>query len=87
MHGGAPAGHGGFDFKTFIITGRRTMEKLLTVKELSEYLRLTEVTIWKYAQAGKLPGFKIGRCWRFYKSTIDAALKCSDSSVLLDRVI
>jgi len=57
------------------------MEKLLTVKELSEYLRVTEVTIWKYAQEGKLPGFKIGRCWRFSKTIIDEVLQCGDTAV------
>ncbi len=58
------------------------MEKLLTVKELCEYLRLTEVTIWKYAKEGKLPAFKIGRCWKFSKRVIDEVLQCSDPSVL-----
>ena len=58
------------------------MERLLTVQELSDYLSLTTVTIWKYAKEGKLPAFKIGRCWRFSKRIIDEALQCSDAAAL-----
>lgn len=58
------------------------MEKLLTVAELSEYLSLTKVTIWKYAKEGKLPAFNIGRCWKFSKRIIDEVLQCSDQAVL-----
>jgi excisionase family DNA binding protein len=58
------------------------MEKLLTVQELSDYLRLAKVTIWKYAKEGKLPAFKVGKHWRFSKSIIDEVLQCSDPSLL-----
>jgi PTS system nitrogen regulatory IIA component len=58
------------------------MEKLLTVTELSEYLRLNKVSIWKYAKEGKLPAFKIGRCWRFSKRIIDEVLQYKDPAVL-----
>jgi len=49
--------------------------KILTTKELAEYLKLTEVTIYKYANEGKIPGFKIGSRWRFDKDQIDNFLK------------
>ena len=49
--------------------------KILTTKELAEYLKLTEVTIYKYATEGKIPGFKIGSRWRFEKDKIDNLLK------------
>ena len=50
------------------------MGKILTTKELAEYLKLTEVTIYKYANEGKIPGFKIGSRWRFDKDKIDDLL-------------
>jgi excisionase family DNA binding protein len=50
------------------------MEYILTLKELSEYLRLTPTTVWKYANEGKIPGFRVGRSWRFYKNRIDSLL-------------
>ena len=41
------------------------MEKLMTAKELSQFLKLTESTIYKLASNGEIPGFKIGDSWRF----------------------
>lgn len=48
-----------------------TRPTLMTIDELAKYLRMKKVTIYKHAQAGKLPGFKVGSSWRFKKSTID----------------
>ena len=53
------------------------MEPVLTLKEPSEYLRLTRTTVWKYANEGKIPGFRIGRRWRFHKNQIDTLLNNS----------
>jgi len=44
---------------------------LMTIDELAKYLRMKKVTIYKHAQDGKLPGFKVGSKWRFKKVTID----------------
>ena len=43
----------------------------MTVDEVAKYLRMKKVTIYKHAQDGKLPGFKVGSKWRFKKVTID----------------
>ena len=51
------------------------MAKLLNTKELAEYLKLTEVTIYKYAKEGKIPGVKVGSRWRFDKDHIDEFLR------------
>ena len=48
--------------------------QILTVKELCEYLKLTEITIYKYAKEGKIPAFRVGNRWRFDKYKIDAML-------------
>ena len=50
------------------------MGQILTAKELAEYLKLTEVTVYKYANEGKIPGFKVGSRWRFDKDKIDELL-------------
>ncbi len=44
---------------------------ILTIKEVAEYLRLTEKTAYRLASEGKIPGFKVGGSWRFRKSEID----------------
>ncbi len=46
-------------------------ETLLTLDELSEYLQVSKSTLYKLVQAGKVPGTKIGKHWRFRKVTID----------------
>ena len=41
------------------------MGEIVTAKELASYLNLKESTVQRLASQGKLPGTKIGRCWRF----------------------
>ena len=47
---------------------------ILTIDELSDYLRMPKSTLYKLAQEGGLPCQKIGRHWRFYKEAIDTWL-------------
>ena len=46
--------------------------KILTMDELSAYLRISKSTLYKLAVEGKLPGQKVGKRWRFHKGAIDA---------------
>jgi excisionase family DNA binding protein len=59
--------------------------KILTTKELAEYLKLTEVTIYKYANEGKIPGFKIGSRWRFDKDKIDDLLNNENGDMVQEH--
>lgn len=45
-------------------------ENILTVRELASYLRLTETTVCNLAASGELPGFKIGKSWRFDRGEV-----------------
>lgn len=47
-------------------------EQILTIKEVADFLKLTEKTAYRLAAEGKLPGFKVGGSWRFKQSDIDA---------------
>jgi excisionase family DNA binding protein len=38
--------------------------EIMTVTEVAEYLKISEVTTYKLVQAGTIPGFKVGRHWR-----------------------
>ena len=49
----------------------QTKPSLMTIDELAKYLRMKKVTIYKHAQEGKIPGFKVGSKWRFKKATIE----------------
>ena len=44
---------------------------VMTIKEVSEYLKLNEKTAYRLSSEGKIPGFKVGGSWRFRKSEID----------------
>jgi excisionase family DNA binding protein len=41
---------------------------ILTIKEVAEYLKVTERTIYRLAAAKKIPAFKVGGTWRFRAS-------------------
>lgn len=45
--------------------------QIMTIKEVSEYLKLAEKTAYRLASQGKIPAFKIGGSWRFDKTDID----------------
>jgi excisionase family DNA binding protein len=45
--------------------------KIMNIKEVAEYLGVHSTTIYKYAQQGRIPAFKIGSDWRFTKKHID----------------
>jgi len=44
---------------------------LLTTKELSEYLQLDRMTIYKLLKSGDIPANRVGHQWRFFRSDID----------------
>ena len=44
---------------------------ILTLKEVSEYLKVTERTIYRLAASRKIPAFKVGGSWRFSRADID----------------
>ena len=49
-------------------------EELLTVEEVADYLHVNRYTIYRFIAQKKLPAFKVGNQWRFYRMTIDAWL-------------
>lgn len=55
---------------------------VLTIDELSVYLKVPKSTLYKLAQEHRVPGQKVGRHWRFRKARIDRWLDTSESNVL-----
>ncbi len=49
----------------------RIADEIMTIEELSNYLKIPRSTLYKLVQSGKLPGQKIGKQWRFGKKSID----------------
>ncbi|PIP41466.1 DNA-binding protein [Candidatus Desantisbacteria bacterium CG_4_9_14_3_um_filter_40_11] len=41
-----------------------------SVKQVAQYLQVNERTIYKLAQKGKIPCFRVADTWRFWKRKI-----------------
>jgi PTS system nitrogen regulatory IIA component len=46
-------------------------DSILTIDEVAAYLRVSERTVYDWAQKGEIPAGKIGTVWRFKKSEIE----------------
>ncbi|MDR0878623.1 MAG: PTS sugar transporter subunit IIA [Treponema sp.] len=46
-------------------------DDILTIEEVAKYLRVSERTVYDWAQKGDIPSGKIGTVWRFKKSEIE----------------
>jgi len=46
--------------------------EIMTIEEVAEYLRVSERTVYDWAQKGQLPGGKLGTTWRFKRSDIES---------------
>lgn len=45
--------------------------EILTIREVADYLKVTERTIYRLAGGKKIPAFKVGGTWRFSRAEID----------------
>ena len=46
--------------------------EILTIEEVADYLRVSERTVYEWAQKGEIPAGKIGTVWRFKKNDLEA---------------
>ena len=47
------------------ITSIDVKAKVLTLKEVSDYLRVSRVTIYRMLRRGEIPAFRVAGNWRF----------------------
>jgi len=52
----------------------KVKDKLLAIKEVADYLRVSERSVLRYIEAGRLKAIKIG-WWRVKQSDLDMFLK------------
>jgi len=50
--------------------GLDNLPDIITVKQLSEFLRISDQTIIRALKSGALKGFKVGRDWRIEKECV-----------------
>lgn len=46
-------------------------DPILTIKDVADYLKVNERTIYRLAASAELPGFKVGNSWRFKQSELE----------------
>jgi len=46
-------------------------EEVFTIQTLADFLQIDEKTVYRMAQGGELPSFKVRRQWRFKRADID----------------
>ena len=61
---------------------------ILTVREVADYLRLSEAKVYRLAKEHRLPAIRIGKSWRFRRDLLDEWLsQCTESGMEADRPI
>jgi len=56
------------------------MKEIMSVEETAKFLKLPKTTIYKYVKNKTIPGFKIGKKWRFERNTLEEWLKVQMAS-------
>lgn len=50
--------------------GLDSLPEIITVKQLAEFLQVSELTVKRAIKAGDLKAFKVGRDWRIEKEAV-----------------
>jgi excisionase family DNA binding protein len=48
-----------------------SQDKIYTIKELSDRLRVHPTTIYRLLRRGELPAFRVGSNWRFSRAALE----------------
>src|SRR4051812_22843283 len=59
----------------------------LDFDEAVEFLKTTPSTLYKWLQAGKVPGHKLGRQWRFLQEELELHLSGKSASIQYHKEI
>ncbi|MBV9709084.1 MAG: helix-turn-helix domain-containing protein [Chloroflexi bacterium] len=51
------------------------MDEIMEPKEVAKLLKVNHRTIVRWAEQGKLPGFKLGDLWRFRREAIEEYIR------------
>lgn len=53
----------------------KTSDEVMTLKQVADYFKVSEITAHRLTQRGVLPGVKIGRQWRYLRRNIEMMVK------------
>ncbi len=54
-------------------------EEVMTLRQVADYFKVSEMTIHRLTQRGMLPGVKIGRQWRYFRQNIEMIVRKSQA--------
>jgi excisionase family DNA binding protein len=57
------------------ISSSVSQNEIFAIKQVANYLKVTERTIYRLAAIRKIPAFKVGGAWRFSRSDISDWIK------------
>ena len=44
--------------------------EVMTIKDVAQYLRISEAKVYELARTGSIPALRIGKAWRFQKDLL-----------------
>ena len=56
-------------------------QRYISLSQAAAYLGLSPKTIYEWVEVGKMPGYKLGRLWRFDRDQLDGFVKASGNKV------
>lgn len=59
--------------------------EILTLDEVAAYLKAGKKTVYRLAQQGQIPGFKLGGTWRFRRAELDRWIAAQIAEKTQDR--
>lgn len=62
-------------------------DPILTIKDVADYLKVNERTIYRLAASGELPGFKVGNSWRFKQSELEQYIAAQHNRASISEAI
>ena len=54
-------------------------DKLLTIDQIAEYLKVDKFTVYRLVNKKQLPAFKVGNQWRFKREIVDSWLETNSN--------
>lgn len=61
------------------------MKEVITPNEVAALLRIHVKTVYRLAEEGQIPGKKIGRSWRFLKSSVLELISSDEEETAVEK--
>lgn len=59
-------------------------DRWLSVDEIAEYLGVSKDTVYAWVSGKGMPGYKVGRFWKFKKEDVDAWVRAGGAASISD---